>query len=384
MFGPPILEFVVESIFRGKRIDSFLERHLRSYTPFQIHRLVRAGCVWINDVEANCHSRLRTAEQVRVRLICPPDRPPVAAPLPVSVIYEDAWLVVINKPPGQMSHPGGMHQSGTLLNVVQHHLDQQTRLPGLLRPGIVHRIDRQTSGAIVVSKNHWSHRQLTVQFEQKLVNKSYRAIVYGRVDADEGRIQLPIGQIPNRTSELMCAKPCARDPKEAETIYRVLERFADYTFVEAKPRTGRHHQIRIHFAEIGHPLLADEFYGAFGEIKDGTPLYAPDVTEADSAPLSVSDGDDALWDRLSAGEIRLKLRQAGNESRAKLAASNADEDDNDEPAESDYCDPLLPLRRHALHAATLSFTHPVSNMPMSFDAPLPPDLSETLEVLRSR
>lgn len=348
MNAPPEVEFFVEHFFRGKRVDSFLERHLRSYTPFQIHRLLRANCVWINDCQADCQSRIKTNDAVRVRLISPPDRCADADPLPLEILYEDAWMLVVNKPPGQMAHPGGRFQTQTLMNAIQYHLDQQTKQPGLLRPGIVHRIDRQTSGIMVVPKEHISHRVLTAQFEHKRVSKSYRAIVHGRMPDDTGRISLPIGLIPNIHSSLMCAKPCARDARHAETSYRVLERFRDFTFVEALPLTGRHHQIRIHFSEIGHPLLADEFYGPFGEIKDGTPLFTPEGTDAE------------------------------------LEAQSIDEEDDDELAESPFYDPTLPLRRHALHAAALSIAHPISGIPMGFDAPLAQDMEETLEVLRQK
>lgn len=348
MSGPPILEFFVEHFFRGKRVDSFLERHLRSYTEFQIHRLLRADCVWVNDCQADCNTRVKTNDCVRVRLISPPDRCADADPIPIEILFEDAWLLVVNKPPGQMAHPGGKFQTRTLMNAIQYHLDQQTKQPGLLRPGIVHRIDRQTSGVMVVPKDHISHRVMTAQFEHKRVSKSYRAIVHGRVANDTGRIDMPIGLIPNIYSSLMCAKPCARDPRPATTSYRVLERFADYTFVEALPLTGRHHQIRIHFSEIGHPLLADEFYGPFGEIKDGTPLFTPDVKpELSNASTQVDDDEEF-----------------------------------EEPAESPFFDPALPLRRHALHAASLSIAHPISGLAMGFDAPLPPDMQETLTFLQ--
>ena len=140
MSGFPRCEFVVEAHFRGKRIDTFLEKHLRNYTPYQIHRLLRAGCVIANDTPIDTLYRVKTRDQVRVHLICPPDRTTVAEPLPLDVIYEDAWLLIVNKPPGMMSHPGGDYQKSTLLNAVQFHLDHQTRWRGLLKPGIVHRI----------------------------------------------------------------------------------------------------------------------------------------------------------------------------------------------------------------------------------------------------
>lgn len=361
---PPVLEFVVEPLFRGKRIDTFLEKHLRNYTTYQLHRLLRAGCVTVNQVPVDVIYRLKTNEVVRLNLICPPDRCTVAEDMPLKVIYEDAWLLVVNKDPGVNAHPGGDYQSGTLINAVQHYLDQQTALPGLLRPGMVHRIDRQTSGAIVLPKDHLSHRNLTKQFEQRVVNKSYRAILCGRLEEDSGSIDFPIGLVPNLKCNLMCAKPFARDPRHARTLFRVIERFDNYTFVEAKPVTGRHHQIRIHFSELGYPLLADEFYGPHGELKDGTPLGR----EPDS-PVACSSSP------------------TGAVSRAEFTSwQDAEEDDeeDEEHAESPFFDPDLPMRRHALHAATLSFTHPITQISMGFEAPLHDDMQSTLEALRAR
>lgn len=359
MSGPLVVEFVVEAHFRGKRIDSFLEKQLRNYTSYQIHRLVNAGCVMVDGLPIGPLFRLKTNDVVTVRLICPPDRCTPAEILPLDVLFEDAWLLVVNKQPGVMAHPGGDFQTGTLLNAVQHHLDQQTKRPGLLRPGMVHRIDRQTSGAIVLPKDQLSHRRLTKQFESRVVNKTYRAIVCGRMEQDSGSVDLPIGLVPNLSCSLMCAKPCAREPRPARTLFHVLERFENYTFVEAKPVTGRHHQIRIHFSEIGHPLLADQFYGPYGELKDGTPLG-----------------------RTPESEVVSHASPTGAVSRDEFLASS--ESDDPEDAESPFFDPDLPLRRHALHAATLTFTHPITELPMGFDAPLPEDMQTTLDVLRSR
>ncbi len=359
---PPVLEFVVEPLFRGKRIDSFLEKHLRNYTPYQLHRLLRAGCVSVNEVPVDVIYRLKTNEVVRLKLICPPDRCTIAEDLPLQVLYEDAWLLVVNKAPGVNAHPGGEYQSGTLINAVQRHLDQQTGLPGLLRPGMAHRIDRQTSGVIALPKDHLSHRNLTKQFELRTVNKSYRAILCGRLEPDSGSIDFPIGLVPNLKCNLMCAKPIARDPRHAKTLFRVIERFDNYTFVEAKPVTGRHHQIRIHFAELGYPLLADEFYGPHGELKDGTPLGR----EPDS-PVACS------------------TSPTGETSREEFTAwFDVEDDEDEERAESAFFDPDLPMRRHALHAATLSFNHPITQLPMGFEAPLHDDMESTLQMLRNR
>ena len=343
--GPLVCEFIVEPFFSGKRIDTFLRKHLRNYSPFRLQRMIKAGCVTVNDVPTETSYRVRPNEVIRIRLVSPPDRVAVPQPLPLEVLYEDPWLIAVNKPPGQIAHPGGDYMGQTLLNAIQFHLDQQTPLPGLIRPGIVHRIDRQTSGVMIVPKHHLPHRKLTYQFMRGEISKTYIAIVRGCLPEDTGMIDLPIGVIPNPRCTLSCAKPIAVNAKSAQTQFRVLERFSDYTLVEARPLTGRHHQIRIHFAEIGYPLLADEFYDRFGEIKDGTPLELPAAGVPSESPREVT---------LPSDERR-----------------------------PPFYDPDLPLRRHALHAASIQLDHPIMQMPIAFEAPLPDDIQQTLTQLRN-
>ena len=340
-------EFIVEPFFGGKRIDTFLGKHLRNYSPFRLQRMLKAGCVTVNNIPAETSHRVRPNELIRIKLLSPPDHVAVAAALPLEVIYEDPWLLAVNKPPGQIAHPGGEFEGKTLLNAIQFYFDQHTPLPGLIRPGIVHRIDRQTSGVMIVPKHHLPHRKLTQQFTRGEISKTYIAILRGRLPDDSGLIDLPIGVVPNPNCTLSCAKPIAVDAKSARTCFQVLERFHDYTLVEARPLTGRHHQIRIHFAEIGYPLLADEFYDRFGVIKDGTPLELPD-DESPSVEQGLND-DSALAD-------------------------------STEP----YYDPDLPLRRHALHAASIQLDHPIMQMPIAFEAPLPDDMQQTLTTLRNK
>ena len=176
---PLVCEFVVETFFRGKRIDTFLGKHLRNYSSFRLQRMIKAGCVTVNDVPTETAYRVRPNEVIRIRLISPPDRVAVAESLPLEIVYEDPWLIAVNKPPGQIAHPGGDFAGKTLLNAVQFYLDQQTPLPGLIRPGIVHRIDRQTSGVMIVPKNHLPHRKLTQQFTRGEISKTYIAILRG-------------------------------------------------------------------------------------------------------------------------------------------------------------------------------------------------------------
>jgi 23S rRNA pseudouridine1911/1915/1917 synthase len=269
-----------------------------------------------------------------VRLIEPPDKLLPPTPGPLAVLYEDSWILVVVKPAGQIVHPAGDYASNSLANVVQHHLDQQTHWRGLLRPGIVHRLDRLTSGVIIVSKEHLSHALLTEAFMLRKVHKTYVALVVGVVEPDQGVLDQPIGGIDDRDSCLMRTGADAFEARSARTEFRVLERFAEHTLVEAKPVTGRHHQIRVHFANIGHPVVDDEFYGSFGWIKkspDGTVLREP-------------------------------------EGRAESGGRMPDEG--------------LLVGRHALHAHRIEFRHPITWEPLCLEAPLPLDIAQAVNRLR--
>ena len=331
MSAPFFAELIVEPFLSGKRIDTFLTRHFRNYSPYRVQRIVRAGEVRVNDVLADNETRVYRDQRVTVRLIEPPDKLLPPTPGPLHVLYEDPWLMVVVKPAGQIAHPAGDYATNSLANVVQHHLDQQTPWRGLLRPGIVHRLDRLTSGVMVVSKEQLSHGLLTEAFMHRKVNKTYLALVEGVIEPDTGSLNKPIGESIDLDSCLMTTHPDARDPRSALTHFKVLERFTEHTLVEAKPVTGRQHQIRVHFADIGHPVVEDEFYGPFGWIKidpDGNPTPRP--TDA---------------------------RQP---------------------------DPIERIGRHALHAHRLEFRHPITWEPMSFDAPLTDDIARVVNQLRSR
>ncbi len=338
-------ELIVEPFLTGKRIDTFLVRHFRNYSTYRLQRIVRAGEVRINDIPAENDDRVYRGQRVFVRLIEPPDRLLPPTPGPLEILYEDPWLMIVSKPAGQIAHPAGDYATNSLANVIQHHLDQQTKWRGLLRPGIVHRLDRLTSGLMVVSKEHLSHALLTEAFMRRHVKKHYLALVEGLVESDAGVLDCPIGLTADPESCLMTAKPDAREARSARTEFRVLERFAAHTLVEARPVTGRHHQIRVHFADIGHPVVDDEFYGPFGWIKK-----TPD------------------------GSVRM---------RGGLLAVAADAADAADAAEATIsCEQAL-VGRHALHAAHLEFRHPITWEPLAFDAPLPADIASAVETLRN-
>jgi 23S rRNA pseudouridine1911/1915/1917 synthase len=342
---PFTAELVVERYLSGVRIDTFLARHFRNYTPWKLQRIIAAGQVKLDGNTVEIEERVYQGDTVTVRLVEPPDKVHRPQALPLDIVYEDAWLIVVDKPPGQITHPAGEMQTGTLCNALQYHFNRQTTWPGLLRPGIVHRLDRMTSGLIVVAKEHLAHRQLSIQFQRERICKSYLAIVEGVLPDDRGTIDVPIGTSPEAGSVLMSCRPDAGDRRPSRTDYEVLTRGPRNTLVRARPRTGRNHQIRLHMAAIGHPVVGDEFYGPFGAIKLTRDEYK------------------ALCAR--------RARIAGNGTKGGAHREPADEDEAEEST-----------GRHALHAHRLEFEHPILGGPIAFESPLPADLSAMLHFLQ--
>lgn len=260
------LEFVVEPYLSGVRIDSFLEKQLRNYTAWRLHRMVSEGLASVDDMPAGRNQRVFRGQQVRIRLVEPPDKLLPPTPRRLTIHYEDPWLMVIDKPVGLVAHPVGDFQSGTLSNVLQDYLDSQSAARGLLRPGIVHRLDRMTSGLIVVTKQHLAHRLLSMDFQQGRLSKSYLALVEGRPDFTSLTIDLPIGRSPGAGSVLMSAGEGARQARPSRTKVTVRQRWKTHSLVHCCLFTGRNHQIRVHLAEIGHPVLGDPYYGPRGRL----------------------------------------------------------------------------------------------------------------------
>jgi len=330
----------VETELRGIRIDSFLAKHLRNYTSWRLARMVRIGCASINGVSIDETRRVFSGERVTIRLTEPPDKLMRGETRELPILYEDPWLIVVDKPADLIAHPTGHRQSGTLANIMQAYLDTRTSLRGLLRPGIVHRLDRQTSGLMVIASHHLSHRNLAAGFEAGRVSKTYLALCEGIVKKDSDIINLPIGRARTGRQILMSARGDAVAARSAKTAYHVVERFAEHTLVRCKPTTGRNHQIRVHLAQIGHPLIGDEFYMAHGQIRPLKPPLGEDPTAAD---LDETFSDD--W--------------------------------------ASYLNTGLPIRRHALHASQLEFAHPITDIWTRFESRLPDDFQQTVNLLRS-
>ena len=241
--------------------------------------MVTAGMAKVDDVPAAADQRVFHNQRVSIRLIEPPDKLLEPIDLPLTIVYEDPWLIVVDKPAGLVAHPVGDFQDGTLSNILQSHLDRQTAIRGLLRPGVVHRLDRMTSGLIVTAKEHLAHRLLSIDFQHGKLSKSYVALIEGCPDFETRTLELSIGQRPGGNSVLMSARADAKNPRPAKTRVTVIERFEQYSMVECVLFTGRNHQIRVHLSHIGHPILGDEYYGPYGTIKQAPRFNGDDPTE---------------------------------------------------------------------------------------------------------
>lgn len=243
----------------GERIDKFLNEAMPDFSRSYLQKLIKNGNVLVKDICVKPNYRLNAEDEIQVRI--PDDVSLDIQPenIPLDILYEDEDLLVINKPKGMVVHPAAGHYSGTLVNALLYHCDGQlSGINGVLRPGIVHRIDRDTTGSLLVCKNDMAHRALAEQLKEHSINRRYRAIVWGNLKDDEGTVDAPIGRHPVDRKKMAINR---QNGKNAVTHYTVLQRFSKFTYIECRLETGRTHQIRVHMASIGHPLLGDEVYG---------------------------------------------------------------------------------------------------------------------------
>ena len=257
--GSPI-RVTVESRAHGWRLDHYLVRLYPNFSRSQFQSSIAAEAVTVNGLPAKSSRRLRVNDVVELSL--PEDAAPRVEPedLPLSVLYEDEHLVAIDKSAGMIVHPGRGQTTGTLVAALQFHFDSLSDVGGTLRPGIVHRLDRDTTGVIVVAKNNQVHHKLSRQFELREVTKRYHAICWGRVELDSDYIETHVG-VSRRNREKMRVVPAGGKSRHAETFYEVIERFDRTSYLRLSPRTGRTHQLRVHMAHLNHPILADRLYG---------------------------------------------------------------------------------------------------------------------------
>ena len=243
----------------GERLDAFLARTAEGLTRSAAQRLIEEGCVRRNGKSARKNDKLNIGDEVSVEI--PEAKPVDIVPkeIPLEIVYEDEDVLVINKPKGLVVHPAAGHQEDTLVNgLLFSHADRLSGINGQLRPGIVHRIDKDTSGLLAVAKNDFAHTVLASQLKDHSMARTYEAIVCGNLKEDSGTVDAPIGRHPTDRKK-MCVTQ--RNSKEAVTHWEVVARYRGYTHVRCRLETGRTHQIRVHMASIGHPILGDTVYG---------------------------------------------------------------------------------------------------------------------------
>jgi 23S rRNA pseudouridine1911/1915/1917 synthase len=315
-------EFEVRPRSEGKRIDAYLASRFPDFSRSIIRKVIDARAVLVNDKPIKASYRVRGGDLVRVWLPDLGGPGPRPENIPIRILHEDDAFVVVDKDPGMVVHPGRGNWQGTLVNALQFHFDKLSTVGGEERPGIVHRLDKDTSGVLIVAKDDLAHKALALQFEHRTTQKEYLALVYGAPNRDSDYIEQSIGFHATQR-EKMAIRSIADGGRTAVSFYEVLERFRGYSYLRVKPETGRTHQIRVHLAHIGHPIVADKTY--------------------------------ASRERLTLGDI-----------------AGPDHPDAE----------VVLMSRQALHAHQLQFVHPNTQEHLSFMARLPTDMAATLEALR--
>jgi 23S rRNA pseudouridine1911/1915/1917 synthase len=304
-------------------LDHYLCTRFPEFSRSVIQKVIDAGAVTVNGVVVKASYKVRGEDVISARMPDIGDGKPTPEDIPLRIVFEDDAFVVLDKAPGMVVHPAKGNWSGTVVNALQHHFDKLSSVGGDERPGIVHRLDRDTSGLLLVAKDDSIHKDLAWQFEERSVAKEYRALVYGVPDRDADFIDAAIGFHPTIREKMCVPREHYKPGKSARTFYEVVERFDGFAHVRCKPETGRTHQIRVHLAHIGHPVVADKLYS-----------QRPRLTVGDLA------GDDHP------------------EASREL------------------------IGRQALHAHRLSLTHPKTGERLALEAPLPKDFADALEAMR--
>jgi 23S rRNA pseudouridine1911/1915/1917 synthase len=274
-------EYDIDPACAKKRLDIFLTEVQTDITRSYIKKLIETECVTVNGAPAKSHYKLKEGDRVEMEV---PDPEPLEikpGPIPLSIVYEDESLIVIDKPPGMVVHPAPGHSGGTLVNALLHHCDDLAGIGGVERPGIVHRLDKDTSGLIVAAKTDACMQSLTRQFKERDIHKVYLALAKGTFESKTGTINVPIGRHKTHRKKMSTHTSAGRD---AQTRYEVIRQLDGYAYLQLFPRTGRTHQLRVHLASIGHPILGDSLYG--GKLGPGLPQIARQALHAHQLELT--------------------------------------------------------------------------------------------------
>ena len=254
-----VYEFLAGEESKDLRLDVFLKQNIEEISRTYIQKLIKDGYANVNGTVPKTNYKVNSGDKVCLNVPETEEPDIVAQEMPLDIVYEDDDVILINKPKGMVVHPAAGHYTGTLVNGLMHHCkDNLSGINGVLRPGIVHRIDMDTTGILIVCKNDVAHQKISEQLKEHSITRRYRALVYGVIKEDEGVVNAPIGRHPIDRKK-MAINP--KNGKNAITHYRVLERFREYTYIECELETGRTHQIRVHMASLHHPLVGDQVYG---------------------------------------------------------------------------------------------------------------------------
>ena len=253
-------KIIIEEKMKGARLDVVLSLTLEELSRNHVQKLIEAGQVLVNHQVCKVKKRLlKAGDEIDITIPEPEGLETTPENIPLEIVYEDQDLLIINKPKGMVVHPAVGNQTGTIVNAVMYHCgDSLSSINGVIRPGIVHRLDKETSGLLMIAKNDMAHNSLAKQLAEHSITRFYRAIVYNNFNQDEGTIDRPIGRDPKNRLKQTVTELHAR---RAVTHYKVIERFGDFTYIEVRLETGRTHQIRVHMAYTKHPLLGDKVYG---------------------------------------------------------------------------------------------------------------------------
>jgi 23S rRNA pseudouridine1911/1915/1917 synthase len=315
------VDMLVRVKSEGMRLDHYLNIFFQDFSRSVFQELIKAGRITINGKATKPSYKVRSEDKLHVEFPEPTHDLPQPEDIPLDVLYEDDWLALINKPSNMVVHPAKGNWSGTLVNALQFRFQQQlSGMNGHLRPGIVHRLDKDTSGVILIAKDESTHRDCSMQFESRKVFKEYVALAAGELDRDSDYIEGAMKMHPHDRLRMIVSQD--EDAKPALSYYEVMERFRGFTLVKVQPRTGRTHQIRVHLLHVGCPVLADKIYGGRDSFKR-------------SEVIPNFQGEDGIL-----------------------------------------------MARQALHAFRLRFKHPKKGTWLEVEAPLPPDMRRTLELLR--